>query len=425
MFQHWHKREPMAAAVYNSPNPQMFLASSRVRWAWCACLLLTQLAWASDWRAPESQLAARIAALTGPGVISLDVRNASSIAPSEVEEIRRGVTAILATSGVQVWQPEQAGIEVRVVLSENLEDYVWVAEVHKGAAEPGIAMVSVSRPAAALLAENAPPLALHATNLVSRPNPILDAALLEGPPRRLLVLGTEAVGVYEWNSSQWTLAQVLPVHTDHSLPRDPRGRIVPARDHLFDAYLPGVACHSTNSNPITLDCQPSDDSWPLQTPESKLSAFFSPARNFFTGAIVPGIGNQRSAPPFYSAAAIPRANYTLWVLSGVDGELHLLDGINHQILTKVRWGSDIAGVAARCRRGWQVVASSAQPDGGDSLEAFEFPDHEPVAVSQKLTLNGNLTALWTARDGASATAVYRDSDSGNYEAVQLTLTCGQ
>ena len=415
----------MAAAVYNSPHPEMFLPSSRVRWAWCACLLVTRLAGASDWRAPESQLATKIAALTGASVISLDVRNASSIAPADVEEIRRGLTAILGTSGVQVWQPDQAGIEVRVVLSENLEDYVWVAEVHKGAAEPGIVMISISRPASRLPTENSPPLTLHSTKLVARPDPILDAALLEGPPRRLLVLGTEVVAIYDWDSSQWALAQVVPIHSDHSQPRDPRGRIVPAKDHLFDAYLAGLACRSTNSNPVGMDCQPSDDSWPLQTRESGLSAFFSPARNFFTGAIVPGIGNQRSAPPFYSAAALPRANYTLWVLSGVDGELHLLDGINHQILTKVHWGSDIAGVAARCRPGWQVLATTADSDSGDSLEAFEFADHEPVPVSQKLNLNGSLTALWTGHDGGSATAVYRDSDSGNYEAVQLTLTCGQ
>ena len=403
----------------------MFPPSSRVRWAWCACLLLTQLAGASDWRAPESQLAAKITALTGPGVISLDVRNASSIAPSEVEEIRRGLTTNLETSGVRVWPQDQAGIEVRVVLSENLQDYVWVAEVHKGATEPGVVMISISRPAATRVGENAPPLTLHATELVSRPNPILDAALFDGPPRRLLVLGTEVVAVYEWDSSQWNMAQVPPIHSDHPLPRDPRGRIVPAKDHLFDAYLPGIACHSTNASPLGMDCLPSDDSWPLQTPEFRLSAFFSPARNFFTGAIVPGIGNQRAAPPFYAAAALPRANYTLWVLTGVDGELHLLDGINQQVLTKVRWGSDIAGVAARCRPGGQVLATSADPDSPDSVAAFEFPDHAPVAVSQKLNLHGNITALWTAHDGSSATAVYRDSDTGNYEAVQLTLTCGQ
>jgi hypothetical protein len=426
MLTRHHTRHYRAAgAVYNSPNPHMLLPSLRVRWAWCACLLLAQLVFAADWRSPESQLAAKIAGMTGPSVVSLDLRNLSSLAPSDVDEIRRGLTSALGTSGIQVWQPDQSGIQVRITLSENLQNYIWVAEVRKGTAEPGIAMVSVPRPPATNVAQNAPPLTLHATKLISRSDPILDAEVLDGSPRRLLALSTELAAVYEWTTSQWNMAQVLPVRSDHPLPRDPRGRIVPMKDHLFDAYLPGLICHSANSNPIALECASSDDSWPLQTAEFGLSAFFSPARNFFTGAIVPGIGKQRSAPPFYSAAALPRTNYTLWALSGTDGALHLLDGINQQTLTKVHWGSDIAGVHAPCRQAWQVLATSADSDLGDSVQAFEFPDHEPVAVSQKLNFNGNVTALWTAPDGNSATAVYRDSETGNYEAVQLTLTCGQ
>jgi hypothetical protein len=59
------------------------------------------------------------------------------------------------------------------------------------------------------------------------------------------------------------------------------------------------------------------------------------------------------------------------------------------------------------------------------VQAFEFPDRQPMAVSQKLELNGRVTALWTAQNGQSAVAVYRDTDSGNYEAVQLNLACSQ
>ena len=76
----------------------------------------------------------------------------------------------------------------------------------------------------------------------------------------------------------------------------------------------------------------------------------------------------------------------------------------------------------------RIGKCSGHPRGNgtdDSVQAFEFPDREPVAVSQPLELNGTVTALWTSRPGDSAIAVYRDSDSGNYEAVQLTLTCGQ
>jgi len=252
-----------------------------------------------------------------------------------------------------------------------------------------------------------------------------DAAILEGNPRRMLVLGENAVTVHEFRDGHWIPGSPLAINHDRPLPRDARGRIVLRNDHLFDAYLPGLICRSTNASPLTLNCSRSDDPWPLQTEDFGVSGFFAPARNFFTGALVPGVGQQKSAPAFYSAAALPRGKYALWIFAGVDGQLHLLDGMNHQIEGSIHWGSDIAAVHAPCRQDWQVLATSAGSGKDDSVQAFEFADREPVAVSQALQLNGDLTALWTARNGDSATAVVRDSETGNYEAVQLTLTCGQ
>jgi hypothetical protein len=123
--------------------------------------------------------------------------------------------------------------------------------------------------------------------------------------------------------------------------------------------------------------------------------------------------------------AIPREKYALWIFAGTDRQLHLLDGINQQTLGNVHRGSDIAGVHAECRPAWQVLATASGDETTDSLQAFEFPDRQPVAVSQKLEVNGRVTALWTTQNGQSAVAVYRDADSGNYEAIQLNLTCGQ
>jgi hypothetical protein len=174
-----------------------------------------------------------------------------------------------------------------------------------------------------------------------------------------------------------------------------------------------------------LNCSRSDDPWPLQTEDFGVSGFFAPSRNFFTGALVPGLGQQKSAPAFFSAAAVPRSKYVLWIFAGTDGQLHLLDGMNHQIAAKIHWGSDLAGVHAACRQDFQVLASSAGDGPNDSVQAFEFPDRDPVAVSQPLQLSGAITALWTARSDDSATAVVHDSETGDYEAVQLTLACGQ
>jgi hypothetical protein len=241
----------------------------------------------------------------------------------------------------------------------------------------------------------------------------------------MLALGENAVTVYEFKDGHWFPGQPIAINHDRPLPRDVRGRIILRKDHLFDAYLPGMICRSTNASPLGLNCSRSDDPWPLQTEDFGVSAFFAPARNFFTGALVPGIGQQKSAPAFYSAAALPRAKYALWIFAGIDGQLHLLDGINHQVEAKIHWGSDLAGVHAPCRQDWQVLAISAGSGTDDSVQAFEFADREPAAVSQSLQLNGNITALWTARGDDSATAVFRNSETGNYEAMQLTLACGQ
>ena len=395
-----------------------------LRW-FVLLILVSKLSFAADFRAPESQLAEKIAAITGPGVIALEITNRSSISSADVEAIRRSLVSDLATAGVRVWNPDQAAAVAKLTFSENLQNYIWVAQIQQGTSEPSVLIISTPRPDFAINPQNAPPLTLHASPLISSPDPILDAAVLEGSPRRVLALGINAVTVYDFKDNHWIADQSLTISHPNSFPRDPRGRIILQSDHLFDAYLPGLVCHSNNAAPIAINCQASDDPWPLQTHGFAVSAFFAPTRNFFTGALAPGIGKQNAAPPFYSAAAVPRDKYALWIFAGLDGQLHLLDGINQQTAGKIRWGSDIAGVHADCRPGWQVLATSANDENSDSLQAFEFPDREPVAASQKLVVNGRVTALWTAQKGDSAIAVYRDSVGGNYEAVQLNLTCSQ
>jgi len=416
--------EQPTPAVYNSRNPEM-LSSSRLRWLCCVLLVVCQMAFAADWRTPETQLAGKIAAGTGPGVIAIEINNRSSISSADVEAIRRALIGDLASSGIRVWDPDQAAAVVKITLSESLQNYVWVAEIQQGTSEPSLIMISAPRPESAPNSQNAWPLTLHVTPLVSSPEPILDAAVLEGSPRRILTLGAGGVTIYDFKDNHWVQAQELAIPHSHPFPRDLRGRIILRADHLFDAYLPGLVCHSTNAAPLAITCLPSDDPWPLQTSDFAVSAFFSPAQNFFTGALAPGIGKQKAAPAFYSAAAVPREKYVLWIVAGIDRQSHLLDGINQQTLANVHWGSDIAGVHAECRPAWQVLATSSSDETTDSLRAFEFPDRQPVAVSEKLDLNGRVTALWTTQNGQGAVAVYRDADSGNYEAVQLNLACGQ
>lgn len=409
--------------IYNSHKSQMH--PSRAYGLWCLLLLFSANAFAADWRPPTAQLAGKIAAITGPGVIALEINNRSSISAAEVDVIRQELTTDLSAAGIRVWAPDQAAAVVKVTLSENLQNYVWIAEIQQGTSESSVLMISIPGPDTSAGVQNALPVTLHATPLISASEPILDVALLDGNPRRLLALEAASVEIFESKADRWVQTQSLPISHDSSFPRDLRGRIVLRGDHLFDAYLPGMVCRSSNSFPLKMDCARSDDPWPLQTANSGVAGFFSPARNFFTGALAPGIGKQRAAPQFFTAAAIPREKYVLWILAGVDRQLHLLDGINEQAAPKIRWGSDIAGVHTDCRSSWQVLATSANDEGEDWIQSFEFPDRAPVAVSEKMTVDGKITALWAAPDGKSAIAIRRQTDGSKYEATQLTFTCNQ
>jgi len=153
-----------------------------------------------------------------------------------------------------------------------------------------------------------------------------------------------------------------------------------------------------------------------------MNAFFTPARNYFTGALAPGVGKETSASPFYTAAEVPKGNYSLWLFSGLDGQVHWLDGVSEHT-QKPDWGSDIAAVRNPCGTG-SVILATESGEVNDSLRPFVVADRAPVAAGQAAMFSGPLTALWAEENGNNAVAVSRNLESGNYEAFRLSLTCG-
>jgi hypothetical protein len=176
--------------------------------------------------------------------------------------------------------------------------------------------------------------------------------------------------------------------------------------------------------PLTLACNDSDDPWPLTAEEGSVRAFFAPARNFFTGAFSPGIGKISNGPSFYSGAALPRSNYTLWMLAGVDGSIHMLDGQTDQVIRGAKWGSDLATVHSSCGTGTQLLVSESGDPAQDSLRAFEIPDRDPVAASSPVEFDGAIVALWPEGSGNGAVAIVKREDTGWYEAYRISIACG-
>lgn len=377
------------------------------------------------------QLAGKIAAITGPGSVALEVANRSSLDEKSVHEVRTALQGQLRALGVRVAGSEQAMGSVNVVLSESLREFVWAAEITVGNDATRVALISLPRAAVGSAFSAAPPIMLKAAPLLAQDERILDVSVIDSPAgagsARLLALEESRVAVYRQESGHWQMDASLPISAARAFPRDLRGRIMLRRDHLFDVYLPGTLCRSSAAMPLTLACSPSDDPWPLSAEDTgAVRAFYAPTRNFFTGVLSPGIGKVSNVPAFYSATSIPRQGYALWAVVAVDGSAHVIDGVTDQALRGLHWGSDLAAVRSGCGTGAQVLVSgeSDSAKDRDTVRAYEIPDREPVAVSAALEFDGTITALWADASGTSALVVVKREDTGRYEASRITVACG-
>jgi len=398
---------------------------------YCYIVLSCTFASASDWSSAEKQLAQKIAAVTGPSAAALTIQNRSSLGKRDTEIVHNGLESALQEVGVRLVNDEQAAASIALSLSENQTAYVWIAEVRQGGADSAIVMVSVPRTAATVRLPDSMPMTLGKTLVWSGNNAILDVAILEGDasPIRIAVLSAEDLSLYRLQAGKWRIEQNLSISHSKPWPLDLHGRLVPTRDQRLDAYLPGVFCQMASA--ATLNCRESDDPWPLgianapaagSSPAPLLAAFFTPRRNFFTGVITPSIGKFSAAPKFYSAAFLPRDKYILWLFAATDGKLHILDGIRDQISVS-DWGGDIATVRTNCGAGWQVLATKADDQSGDSVRAYELPDRDPIAVSAPISFSGKVSGLWTQANGDNAIAVVKNAETGSYEAYRLTVAC--
>ena len=422
--------EPPQSSRYNQPIPHMDGRwSGSLRAGWLAALVFSSVLFPSFANASTlgdaaRQLAHKIASATGPGAIALEVTNRSSLDDKSVREVRSSLEAQLRAEGVRTVKADESMGSVAITLSESVREFVWSAEIVIGSDERKVLLVATPRPQSASMSSTMP-MAVRKTFLFAQEQPILDAALLEmsGGPR-LLVLDATQVGVFRQQSGRWELESSLPILHARIFPRDLRGRLLLRRDHLFDVHLPGTFCRSSVTAPLALACTDSDAPWPLAADEGGVQAAFAPARNFFTGALTPAIGKVSNGPSFYSAAAMPRSNYTLWAMAAVDGSIHLLDGMTDQVIRGAKWGSDLAAVHSGCGTGTQLLVSGNGDTAQDSLRAFEIPDRDPVAASAPVEFDGAIVALWMESTGSGAVAIVRREDTGWYEAYRISIACG-
>ncbi len=422
---------PHGNAVYNSPIAEMLIPSTPCSSRSCSLLIVLVFCWtsasyATDWTAPARELARKIAAITGPAAVAINLVNRSSLAKEEIDQIDRDLRLQVEAVGVHAVKPDQAAMDLEISFSENLQNYVWVAEIHRSTGSFSVVLVSTPRSDTARIAGESASMTIRKTRVWSQAERILDVVVLEESaiPLRLAVLNPESVTLYKLVNGSWQQEQLLPITHSKTWPRDLRGRLILREGHFLDVYLPGVLCQTSVSPSMNLACRDSDDPWPLST-QLGLGGFFTPSRNFFTGVVVPAVGKQTSIAKFYSAAPLLVHGQTsvLWLFAMTDGTLHLLDGSVDQTL-KVNWGSDLAALKTTCGSGWQILATRAGNNAGDAIRAYEVPDRDPVSVSPAVDFAGAVTALWSDDKGTAAIAVTHNEETETYEAFRLAVACG-
>jgi hypothetical protein len=375
---------------------------------------------AQDPSGAARELARKTAAFAGKGdTVSVACRNLSSQLPSALPELCGAFTAALREAGVRTG--DSGGVEAHLTLSEDQSQYLLVEEARKGE-DRQVWIASWKRAAPASRSPAA--VTLDKRRVWEQDEPILDVAFTESA---MLVLDPSKLTVYaraEGSAAQWEPRGSVPLTPPKPWPRDPRGHLRIAGAN-FQAFLPGMACKGTLDAIGSTECRAGEEPWLLESGGALLLANFAPARNYFDGRVVTQAGLRKTVAPFYSAAAVEDQGRTFWLLAALDGRALLVDASLEATGAIPGWGSDIAGLDARCGAGSLVVATRASgADEPDAVQAFAVANGAAAPLGEPVALSGPVTALWPAAS-ASALAVERNPTTGKYAAYLLTVACGK
>jgi hypothetical protein len=402
-----------------------------------ASVLMVQQAYAAPgpWDQPAADLADQIAAILGPGQARLIIRNLSTLPIDEIPAIRLLLEQDLKAHGVLASGAESANT-IRVTLSENLLERLWVAEIVEGT-ETRVVMVHVN-PGTVQPVQPASGLTLRKQPMLTASDRVVAALEI---PDGLVAIEPEEIVIYAQTPGGLHEEKRFGIGQKRALARDPRGVIVASDGSGFEAYISGMACSGsyTPAQPAgewTVHCSESDDPWPilrgpvLEGPTLQsgaangsisIKAFYNAARDNFTGIVTPSV--DVDLPPFYSAALLPRSDGAGLVIDGIDGKVQIAEsGALKPVAGTRDWGSDFAALNSGCGAGSQIVASGSGEAVSDSLRAYELPRQEAVPVSAPLAVGGTVMALWSAPDGKSIFAVIENA-ANQYEVDRVSALC--
>ena len=387
------------------------------------------LASGSDpWSSEVRTFAERIStAVKGVSAISLEVKNISTVDANSASAIEQQLREELARSGLQIQPRDSAESSVDVTLSENIEGYLWIAQISdRRTSGNQVVMLTIGRPPT-VLEDTRPVPVLRKKNFLQQQDTMLDFAEIATPtadegPRRLLLLEPERIAVLQENGGAWIVRDSAPLRHSVPWPRDLRGRISATGTGDFQAFLPGVVC-TGNSTPISVSCREgSDAKWP-----SENSGFsFVANRNYFTNSPHGVAGKpQTDVPIAYSIALDLSGDGLRWIVPDADGETLLFKSGESSWVSLGKWGDEIASVKIPCGGQWDVLATGAGDwTQRDYLQTYEISDSNATSAGQSLEFSGPILTLWSNEDGNAVRTVSRNLETGMYEASIVSVSCG-
>lgn len=309
------------------------------------------------------------AALPAQVEISCEVRNVSSLEPGEVSRVEQALKAELQDRGVRLSE-KGADVAVVVTLSENFENLVWTAEIHKGDTSQ-VVLLAAERFSGNHAVSSAMPVTIHSEKFWEGPERILDAGeISDGAGKSWLVLLLpDGLRIQDKQAGVTSTTEIASLQSSS---RDPWGNLnVEPIGKSIGVFLAPRVC-TVNLEPLDWSACLSPAGAPGAPPPGRTPVMFDIAPG---GPPPPGKGTLIDMPP-------------------------VCGGANEFLATGARDYTQT-----------------------DSLQVFQAGSSGAVAVSAELDFPGPITALHAT--SATPRAVVRNLTTGNYEAYRLSFSCGQ
>jgi hypothetical protein len=205
--------------------------------------------------APAHELARRIAAsLPGGTRVEIEVRNQSSLNDNDASALRATMADELGARGLRTSGEGPGAASIVITLSENVQGYVWVAQIQHGD-DSSVLLQSVPRETAGVAPPESEKIVLSKELLWTGPAHVLDAVEMQpssANPARLFLLVLEGADAYVTDAVGSFRARV-PVPTFSG--RGAEGRIVPLSGDSIGVAIGDSLCTMPLQSPTQSTCQ--------------------------------------------------------------------------------------------------------------------------------------------------------------------------